>query len=72
MSAINLDEYLGIDPQHPQSYRRFMDENLFDHINIKKENTYVARGLAIRKPAWRSSAKRWQKRNGISSCWASA
>lgn len=71
-STINLDEYLGIDPQHPQSYRRFMDENLFDHINIKKENTYVARGLAIRKPAWRSSAKRWRKRNGISSCWASA
>ena len=44
-STINLDEYLGIDPQHPQSYRRFMDENLFDHINIKKENTYVARGI---------------------------
>ncbi len=44
VSTINLDEYVGLAPDHPQSYSRFMDENLFDHINIEKENTYVAKG----------------------------
>ena len=44
VSTINLDEYVGLAPDHPQSYRRFMDEHLFDHINIDKANTVVARG----------------------------
>lgn len=44
VSTINLDEYVGLTPDHPQSYRRFMDENLFDHINIDKRNTIVAKG----------------------------
>ena len=43
-NTINLDEYVGLAPDHPQSYRRFMDENLFDHINIDKRNTIVAKG----------------------------
>lgn len=43
--TVNLDEYVGIEGTHPQSYRYFMDTNLFDHINIKKENTFVASGL---------------------------
>lgn len=43
--TVNLDEYRGLAPDHPQSYRYFMDHNLFDHINIKKENTFVASGL---------------------------
>jgi glucosamine-6-phosphate deaminase len=42
--TVNLDEYVGLAPDHPQSYRRFMDENLFDHINILRENTVVAEG----------------------------
>lgn len=42
----NLDEYKGLAPDHPQSYRRFMQENLFDHISIAKENTIVPDGLA--------------------------
>jgi len=42
----NLDEYVGLAPDHPQSYRRFMQENLFDHINIRPENTIVPDGLA--------------------------
>ncbi len=42
----NLDEYKGLAPGHPQSYRRFMQENLFDHISIKPENTIVPDGLA--------------------------
>ena len=42
--SVNLDEYVGLDGTHDQSYRYFMNTNLFDHINIKKENTYVAKG----------------------------
>lgn len=44
VDTINLDEYVGLSADHPQSYRRFMDENLFDHINIVKKNTFVAKG----------------------------
>ncbi|MDP3446473.1 MAG: glucosamine-6-phosphate deaminase [Eubacteriales bacterium] len=44
VSTINLDEYVGLAPDHPQSYRRFMDENLFDQVNIDKSNTMVAKG----------------------------
>ncbi|MDL2324572.1 glucosamine-6-phosphate deaminase [Ruminococcaceae bacterium OttesenSCG-928-A16] len=42
--TVNLDEYIGLEGSHPQSYRYFMDTNLFDHININKANTYVAKG----------------------------
>ena len=44
VNTINLDEYVGLAPDHPQSYRRFMDEHLFNHINIDKANTVVAKG----------------------------
>ena len=44
--SVNLDEYLGLAPTHEQSYRRFMQENLFDHIDIVQENTHVLNGLA--------------------------
>ncbi len=44
VNTVNLDEYVGLAPDHPQSYRRFMDENLFNHINIDKKNTVVAKG----------------------------
>lgn len=42
--SVNLDEYVGLEPTHDQSYRYFMDDNLFNHINIDKKNTYVAKG----------------------------
>ncbi|MCL2461940.1 MAG: glucosamine-6-phosphate deaminase [Defluviitaleaceae bacterium] len=44
--TVNLDEYRGLGPDNPQSYRYFMDENFFRHINIRPENTYVPDGLA--------------------------
>lgn len=44
--TFNLDEYIGLSPTHPQSYRYFMDENLFRHVNIKVENTHVLDGLS--------------------------
>ena len=43
--SVNLDEYVGLEPTHDQSYRYFMNDNLFDHINIDKANTYVAKGI---------------------------
>ena len=41
IKSYNLDEYVGISYDHPESYHKFMDTNLFDHIDINKENTHV-------------------------------
>lgn len=43
--TVNLDEYCGLPGTHDQSYRYFMDTNLFNHINIDKANTFVASGM---------------------------
>lgn len=43
--SVNLDEYRGLSPLHPQSYRYFMQEQLFDHVSIRPENTFVPDGL---------------------------
>lgn len=43
--TFNLDEYIGLDKDDPQSYRYFMDQHLFNHINIKEENIYIPNGL---------------------------
>jgi glucosamine-6-phosphate isomerase len=45
VSSINLDEYRGLSPENDQSYRYFMDTNLFNHVNIDKNRTYVPDGL---------------------------
>ena len=42
----NLDEYLGLAPNDVQSYSHFMNENLFDHINLKSENILLLNGMA--------------------------
>ena len=44
--SVNLDEYIGLSPEHEQSYRFFMQDNLFNHVDIKPENTNVPDGLA--------------------------
>ena len=44
--SVNLDEYYPLAPDNDQSYRYFMNHNLFDHVNINKENTNVPDGLA--------------------------
>ena len=46
VTSFNLDEYLGLDPEHAQSYRTFMNQNLFDHINIEIVRTHVPSGIA--------------------------
>ncbi|MCR8613075.1 MAG: glucosamine-6-phosphate deaminase [Mycoplasma sp.] len=45
VKVFNLDEYIGLNPSHELSYRYYMNENLFDHIDIKKENTFIPSGL---------------------------
>ena len=44
VTSFNLDEYRGLDPQHDQSYRYFMNKNLFSRVNIDIKNTYVPDG----------------------------
>ncbi|MBR0205145.1 MAG: glucosamine-6-phosphate deaminase [Clostridia bacterium] len=50
-SSFNLDEYVGLDGTHDQSYRYFMDHNLFDHIDIDKGRTHVPSGIDVSDPA---------------------
>ena len=45
VTTFNLDEYLGLDGNHDQSYRYFMNVNLFNHIDIDKANTNVPSGF---------------------------
>lgn len=44
--SFNLDEYVGLPSLHPQSYRTYMNENLFAHINLPEEKTHVPQGDA--------------------------
>ena len=44
--SVNLDEYRGLSPEHEQSYRYFMEKNLFKLVDIRPENTNVPNGLA--------------------------
>jgi len=45
--TFNMDEYAGLDENHPQSYHRFMAENLFDHIDIDRKNVRILDGMAV-------------------------
>ena len=44
--SFNLDEYVGLPEDHPCSYRYFMNDQLFNHINIDISNTHVPSGIA--------------------------
>lgn len=44
VTSFNLDEYRGLDPQHDQSYRYFMEHNLFSHVDIDPARTHVPDG----------------------------
>ncbi len=46
VTSVNLDEYVGLDGTNDQSYRYFMNKNLFDRVNIDKSRTFVPNGLA--------------------------
>ena len=44
--TFNLDEYLGLGPEHEQSYYYFMNQNLYSKVNLKKENIHIPSGVA--------------------------
>ena len=44
VTTVNLDEYKGLDRENPQSYYYFMRENLFSHVNIDPERTFLPDG----------------------------
>lgn len=44
VTSFNLDEYVGLSASHPQSYHYFMNENLFKHINMARQNVYIPSG----------------------------
>lgn len=46
-STFNLDEYVGLGPEDPHSYRHYMREHLFRHVNIDLRNTHLPDGLAV-------------------------
>lgn len=47
VTTVNLDEYKGLPRENDQSYYYFMHDNLFDHVNVKPENTYLPDGTKI-------------------------
>jgi glucosamine-6-phosphate deaminase len=44
VTTFNLDEYVGLAPDHPQSYHYFMHENFFKHVNVPQQNIYIPSG----------------------------
>jgi glucosamine-6-phosphate deaminase len=50
VTTFNLDEYIGLPREHPQSYHSFMWENLFQHINIRKDRVHIPDGNAADVP----------------------
>jgi glucosamine-6-phosphate deaminase len=55
--TFNLDEYYGLNGTHPESYRRFMSEQLFQHIDIRPENTHVPDGTVARADVYAYCAR---------------
>lgn len=47
--TFNLDEYYGLTPEHPESYRRFMNEQLFSQVDIPEANTNIPSGMTPRE-----------------------
>jgi glucosamine-6-phosphate deaminase len=52
--TFNLDEYVGIPPDHPGSYFSYMKHHLFDHVDLQRENIHIPDGMAARVRAERS------------------
>ena len=46
VTSFNMDEYFGLDAEHPQSYKRFMNDNFFSSVDIALENTHIPDGMA--------------------------
>ena len=59
VTTFNLDEYVGLQKEHPQSYHHFMQENLFSHINVPQENIHIPSGTTNN---YRSFCKWYERR----------
>src|SRR5690606_38292973 len=44
ISTFNLDEYVGLEKSHPQSYAYFMDDKFLNHVDISKDRTHIPNG----------------------------
>jgi glucosamine-6-phosphate deaminase len=51
VTTFNLDEYVGLPPEHPQSYHAFMRVHLFEQVNLRPERVHLPNGLAEDVPA---------------------
>ena len=51
VTTFNLDEYVGLPPEHPQSYHAFMDEHFFGHVNVPRASIHIPDGMAADIPA---------------------
>lgn len=47
ITSFNLDEYVGVPPDHPHSYHRFMREQLFDHMSLDPRHVHIPNGMAM-------------------------
>ncbi|MFK7850386.1 MAG: glucosamine-6-phosphate deaminase [Akkermansiaceae bacterium] len=66
VTTFNLDEYIGLPRDHSQTYHTFMWENLFQHININKENVHIPDGNTSDIPAYcEDYEKRIREAGGI-------
>jgi len=52
VTTFNLDEYVGLPPNHPQSYHYFMHEHFFQHVNIPRHNINIPSGTTSNYPAF--------------------
>jgi glucosamine-6-phosphate deaminase len=52
VTTFNLDEYVGLAPDHPASYHAFMRVNFFDHVNVAPKRIHIPDGLALHVPAF--------------------
>ena len=51
VTTFNLDEYVGVAPDHPGSFRHYMEEGLFRHVDLRRERAHLPDGLADDVPA---------------------
>lgn len=51
VTTFNLDEYVGLPPEHSQSYHAFMEQHLFAHLNIARDRIHIPNGIAADIPA---------------------
>jgi glucosamine-6-phosphate deaminase len=51
ITSFNLDEYVGLESDHPSSYRYFMQQALFDHVNMKSDRVHLPNGMSDDVPA---------------------